>query len=195
MDMDNLQKYANRFFDELEIFEDISRGHNYKAFLRQAINEFLESETKQSALAVYDAFFGSYRITLGGASNRFIDLLDVLRSYEENAGTLVDQQRDHYIHSVNVFILGLCIYIQNAKFRAAFDVANLNKIDYPKLYDTQHEEFFYRWGIASLFHDVGYPIEIIGKQLKKFLEFVSSVGGSKTLKSHLEFENFEDWNS
>jgi hypothetical protein len=192
--MYNLQKYANRFFDELEVFEDVSRGHNYKAFLRQSINEFIESETKQSALAVYDAFFGSYRITLGGADNRFIDLLDVLRDYEENAATLIDWQRDHYIHSVNVFILGLCIYIQNANFRVSFTVANLDKSKYKNSYDTKHEEFFYRWGIASLFHDVGYPIEIIGKQLKKFMEFVSSVGGSETLKYRLEFENFEELN-
>ena len=192
--MDNLQKYAHRFFDELEVFEDVSRGHSYKAFLRQSINEFLESETKQSAFAVYDAFFGSYRITLGGESNRFIDLLDVLRSYEENAATLIERQRDHYIHSVNVFILGLCIYIQNASFRAAFDAANLDKTDYLNSYDTKHEEFFYRWGTAALFHDVGYPIEIIGKQLSKFLEFMSDVGGGKTLKSRLKFENFEELN-
>ena len=192
--MDNLQKYTNRFFDQLEVFEDLSRGHSYKAFLRQSINEFLESETKQSALAVYDAFFGSYRITLGGADNRFIDLLDVLRCYEENAATLIDRQRDHYTHSVNVFILGLCIYIENANFRTAFDAANLNKTNYQNFYDTKHEEFFYRWGIASLFHDVGYPIEIIGKQLKKFLEFVSDVGGGETLKHRLEFENFEELN-
>ena len=193
-DMDNLKKYTKHFFDELEVFEDVSRGHSYKAFLRQSINEFLERETKQSAFAVYEAFFGSYRITLGGADNRFIDLLDVLRSYEENAATLIYRQRDHYIHSVNVFILGLCIYIQNSSFRAAFDDTNLDKSVYSNFYDTTHEEFFYRWGIASLFHDVGYPIEIIGKQLKKFLEFVSDVGGSETLKSRLEFENFEELN-
>ncbi len=181
--MDNLQKYTNRFFDELEVFEDVSRGHSYKAFLRQSINEFLESETKQSALAVYDAFFSSYSITLGGANNRFIDLIDVLRSYEENAATLIDVQRDHYTHSVNVLILGLCIYIQNTNFRVSFAATNLDKSEYKNSYDTKHEEFFYRWGIASLFHDVGYPIEIIGKQIKKFLEFVSNVGGSETLKT------------
>lgn len=192
--MDNLQKYLNRFFDELEVFEDVSRGHNYKAFLRQSINEFLESETKQSALAVYDAFFDSYRITLEGESNCFMDLLDVLRRYEENAATLIDRQRDHYIHSVNVFILGLCIYIQNTGFREAFDTTNLNKTEYLNSYDTKHEEFFYRWGIAALFHDVGYPIEIIGKQLSKFLEFVSSVGGGALLKSRIEFENFAELN-
>ena len=193
--LDNLQKYAHRFFDELEVFEDVSRGHNYKVFLRQSINEFLESETKQSAFAVYEAFFGSYRITLGGgADNRFIDLLDVLRDYEENAATLIYRQRDHYIHSVNVFILGLCIFIQNSNFRAAFDDTNLDKSVYSNFYATRHEEFFYRWGIASLFHDVGYPIEIIGKQLSKFLEFMSDVGGGKVLKPRVEFENFEELN-
>ena len=128
--MNNLLNYSNHFFDELEVFEDVSRGHSYKAFLHQSINEFLERETKQSAFAVYEAFFDSYRITLGGAANRFIDLLDRLRSYEENAATLIYRQRDHYIHSVNVFILGLCIYIQNASYRAVFDAVNMDKKDY-----------------------------------------------------------------
>jgi len=58
---------------------------------------------------------------LEGSSNPFIDPLDVLKSYEENATVLIDRQRDHYIHSVNVFILGLCIYTGNAKYRAAFE--------------------------------------------------------------------------
>lgn len=62
-----------------------------------------------------------------GENNPFIDLLDVLRSYEENAATLIDKQRGHYIQSVNVFILGLCVYTQNGNFRAAFDAVNMDK--------------------------------------------------------------------
>lgn len=193
--MNNLQKYSNQFFDELEVFEDISRGHSYKAYLRQAVLEFLENETKRNAFAVYESFFDSYRITLAGDTNPFIDLLDVLRAYEENAATLIDKQRDHYIHSVNVFILGLCIYIRNAKFRATFDARNMDKADYPHSYDTKHEEFFYRWGIASLFHDVGYPVEIIGNQISKFMAFATEVDDKVKVKSHLEFDNFEELNS
>ena len=193
--MNNLQKYANHFFDELEVFEDVSRGHCYKGFIRQAVLEFLENETKEKAFAVYETFFDSYRITLKGESNPFIDLLDVLRSYEENAATLIDKQRDHYIHSVNVFILGLCIYIQNAGFRSAFDAANMDKSNYPYSYDTKHEEFFYRWGIASLFHDIGYPVEIIGKQIGKFMDFATGIDSDAKVKSHLEFDNFEELNS
>ena len=193
--MNNLQKYVNHFFDELEVFEDVSRGHCYKVFMRQAVLEFLENETKETAFAVYEAFFDSYRITLKGDSNPFIDLLDVLRSYEENAATLIDKQRDHYIHSVNVFILGLCIYTQNVHYRTAFDSVNMDKMDYLYSYDTKHEEFFYRWGLASLFHDVGYPVEIIGKQISKFMDFATRVDSDVRVRSHLEFENFEELNS
>ena len=193
--MINFIKYSNHFFDELEVFEDISRGHSYKAYLRQAVIEFLERETKNTAFGVYRSFFDSYRITLEGKSNPFIDLLDVLLSYEERASTLIDKQRDHYVHSVNVFILGLCFYSQNANFQAAFDAVNLDKSNYPFSYDTKHEEFFYRWGIASLFHDVGYPVEIIGKQISKFMDFATEVGSNTKVKSHLEFDNFEEVNA
>jgi len=193
--MINFIKYSNHFFDELEVFEDISRGHSYKAYLHQAVIEFLERETKATAFGVYRSFFDSYRITLEGTSNPFIDLLDVLLSYEERASTLIDKQRDHYIHSVNVFLLGLCFYSQNPNFRAAFDAVNLDKTNYPFSYDTKHEEFFYRWGIAALFHDVGYPVEIIGKQISKFMDFATEVGSNTKVKSHLEFDNFEEVNA
>jgi hypothetical protein len=187
--------YTNKFFDELEVFEDISRGHSYKAYLRQAVIEFLENESKETAFAVYRSFFDSYRITLEGNTNPFIDLLDVLLSYEERASTLIDKQRDHYVHSVNVFILGLCFYSQNPRFRAAFSDVHLDKSSYANSYDTKHEEFFYRWGIASLFHDVGYPVEIVGKQINKFISFATEVDQQGKVRTHLEFDDFDEFNS
>ena len=193
--MNHFIDYSNQFFNELEMYEDLSNGHNYKAYLHQAVIEFLEHETKDTAFEVYRSFFDSYRITLEGNTNPFIDLLDVLLSYEERASTLIDKQRDHYVHSVNVFILGLCFYSQNAKFRAAFDSANLEKAKYPFSYDTKHEEFFYRWGVASLFHDVGYPVEIIGKQINKFISFATEVDQGGEVKTRLEFDNFEVFNA
>ena len=193
--MNNLRKYADRFFDGLEVYEDTARGHNYKAFLHQAVLEFLDNETKGTAFAVYASFFDSYRITLDGESNPFIDLMDVLLSYEEKAGTLISKSRDHLIHSVNVFILGLSIYAQNTNFQKIFNAANMDKTEYPYSYDTKHEEFFYRWGLASLFHDIGYPVEIIDRQIKKFIAFATEVDGKDSVNPHLEFENFEELNS
>ena len=193
--MKNIKKYTNQFFDALEVYEDVSRGHNYKAYMHQAALEFMENECKETAFAVYKSFFDSYRITMPGKNKCFIDLLDALLDYEERAATLIDKQRDHYIHSVNVFILGLCIYANNINFRSAFDRINLDKTSYAFSYDTRHEEFFYRWGIASLFHDIGYPIEIIGKQINKFLGFATMLDDHAKINFHLAYDNFEAINS
>lgn len=193
--MNDMKKYVERFFENLNVFEDIKRGHCYKIFIKQAILEFLNHETKETAFAVYRTFFDSYRITLEGESNPFIDLLDVLKNYEENASVLIDKQRDHYIHSVNVFILGLCIFTQNKNYRDAFNQTVLDKQKYAFSYDTQNEEFFYRWGLASLFHDVGYPVEIVERQINKFVDFATDVDGkSDKVNVQLTFADFDQLN-
>ena len=164
--------------------------------MQQAILEVLRNETKDTAFAVYRTFFDSYRIRMAGQSNPFVDLLDVLKNYEENASILIDKQRDHYVHSVNVFILGLCIYSGNRKYRVAFHKTNMDKKVYPFSYDTKNEEFFYRWGLASLFHDVGYPVEIVGRQINKFIDFDTGAGGgTEKVNVQLSFENFNELNS
>jgi len=180
------------FFKELEIHEDVGNGHHYKAYLQQAVTDFVRLPDKQAAFNVYQAFFDCYRIRLEGESNPFLDLLDVLKSYEESAATLIDRQRDHFTHSVNVFLLGICVYSRNPSYQAAFN----KKCAYENAYPTRHEEFFYRWGLASLFHDVGYPVEIIGRQINKFIGFVTDVDGDEVkVLAHLQFENFEELNA
>jgi len=193
--MNDIRESVANFFEQLEVYEDLKKGHCYKIFMSQAIYEFLDNETKETAFEVYRIFFDSYRIKMEGKTNPFIDLLDMLKNYEENAAILIDKQRDHYIHSVNVFILGLSIYVNNIKYRSAFDFAVMDKDIYSYSYDTKNEEFFYRWGIASLFHDVGYPIEIVGRQVNKFANFVTEVDGSEEkLKVKLSFGNFDELN-
>ena len=192
----NLTKYIKKFFSELQIDRD--KESILKESMEQSMLCFLVDETKDTAFDVYKIFFGMYRIILDGTKNPFLDLIDVLSAYEERAATLIDKQRDHYIHSVNVFILGLCVYIQNAEFRRAFDKAELDEKKYPENYKTMHEEFFFRWGLASLFHDVGYPVEIIGKQIESFLKFATDADhdiNMGEIKAHLEFQNFRRLNS
>jgi hypothetical protein len=193
--MSDLRQSALFFFDMLEVFEDKDRGHCYKIFMRQAVAEFLNAENKETAFAVYRTFFDSYRVRLKGSTNPFLDLLDVLKNYEENAAVLIDKQRDHYIHSVNVFLIGLAIYYANARYRASFDRTVMNKNEYPFSYNTLHEEFYYRWGLASLFHDVGYPVEIVGRQINKFIDFATDTAGrEKKVNVQLSFENFDELN-
>ena len=196
--MNQLQQYVEDFFS---LF-NLENTNAYKKFtsnsIKMALLTFLADETKENASTVYEIFFSTYRIIMENSKSTFIDLLDVLSAYEERAATLIDKQRDHYIHSVNVFILGLCIYSQNSSFRAAFKKTNIDKNKYPENYPNEHEEFLFRWGIAALFHDVGYPVEIIGKQIENFMDFAANTdqtNSSEKVKAHLEFENFRCLNS
>ena len=197
MKQSTLMQCIETFFQELDISAD--QGTCFKKdYLAQSVYEFLRGESKDSAFHVYEIFFGTYRIMLSGAKNPFVDLLDTLRSYEERAATLIEKQRDHFVHSVNVFILGLAIYAANKPYRDAFSDAVMDDSKYPENFPTAREEFLFRWGLAALFHDVGYPVEIISNQLMRFLKFVTDADHDSTLgdvKVHLEFENFRRFNS
>jgi hypothetical protein len=109
------RQYIDDFFKSLKMKEDCIKGSCHGLYLKEAIVQFLEGENKKNAMDVYVTFFDSYKAMHG--KNNFIDLLDILKSYEENAATLIDKQRDHYVHSVNVFLLGLAVYSQNQSFR------------------------------------------------------------------------------
>lgn len=196
MDKKNLRAYTDDFFETLEMYEDTARGHSFKNYIHQSVCKFLDFESKETALDVYLSFFDAYRIAMGDGQNAFADLLDIMRSYEEKAATLTARQRDHYVHSVNVFLLGLAVFSRNASYRMAFSASVLDKNAYPFSYDTQNEEFFYRWGIASLFHDAGYPMEIIHKQTDQYLNFIVDAVGKKEekVKTYLEFADFSKFN-
>ena len=188
---------VQRFFDELEVSGG-DLAAKKKDYLAQSVSAFLQDETKENAFFVYELFFGTYRISLSGAKNPFLDLLDTLRDYEERAATLIEKQRDHFVHSVNVFILGLAVYAGNSNYRKAFQRAVMNPDKYPENLPSSGEEFFFRWGLAALFHDVGYPVEIISNQMSRFLRFVTDADQDRSLgevKAHLEFENFRRFNS
>ena len=97
----------NIFFDKLEIWEDINNGKSYKSEIHQAILSFLNDSSMENALSIYEIFFEAYWIGTQNEINPFIDLIKKMNTFEKNAGRLVTKQRDHFVHSVFVFILGL----------------------------------------------------------------------------------------
>ena len=107
------KQYIEDFFKQ---FKSIKSSSYMELYLKEAIMNFIKEEDKTSAFDVYTEFFDSCKIMAKGNAN-IIDLFDVLKYYEENASVLLDKQRDHYVHSVNVFLLGLSIYSQNENFR------------------------------------------------------------------------------
>lgn len=185
-------RYIDEFF---KLYKSKKRRDSFNYYLKESIDDFLRNENKSNAFDVYVNFFDSYKMVLTGNKN-LIDLLDVLRYYEENAAVLVDKQRDHYVHSVNVFLLGLSIYSQNNNFRDTVE-EDFNKItEQNRIYDTDIEKFLFEWGIASLCHDVGYPMEITNNQIKKFVDLVSaSDDKSSSASPYIGFNSFEALNS
>lgn len=88
----------------------------------------------------------SYR----GKPDLFKGLVD-LAKVEMGIGELQPNQRDHVVHSVLTFILG--VYM-------------INKI--PKL--NRIEPF--EWSLASFFHDVAYPVEISQRIIVKYTDVI-----------------------
>ncbi|ADC47137.1 hypothetical protein mru_1287 [Methanobrevibacter ruminantium M1] len=212
-EQNNLRPYIEDFFRDLQLYDDYKNGHHYKDLLEGSIILFLEKENTYTAYEIYENFFMIYQITDEdkshghktesidiSESNSLLKLVNVMKDYEENTGDLIEKQRDHFIHSVNVFILGLAIYASNHKYRNAFE-AYVTDSPYKKYYKTADgefsaEEFLYRWGIASLFHDIGYPVEIIGKQLSKFINDSSqSISQKYKVNTAVNFKNFNELNS
>ena len=213
MGENNLKVYVDEFFEGLELYDDYKNGHEYKSLLTAAIDVFFEHESNYTAFEIYQTFFMIYQITpenkseekrgdcnLASEPNTLLDLVNIMKDYEQKTGDLIERQRDHFIHSVNVFLLGLAIYSQNEKFRNVFK-NYVKKSEYKKFYKTKDnkfsdEEFLYRWGVASLFHDIGYPFEIIGKQLNKFInDGVKSISNTYDVDVSIDFKDFNEFNS
>ena len=129
--------------------------------LENALKRFLESGAARDAFDVYfcylEMFVGKYDKTRS--------MVELLSEFESNGSSLLMKHRDHYSHSVYVFALGLAIYETNAKFR---------KI-YAKSYDIADEaeaahHYLKYWGMTSLFHDIGYPMELPYEQVASYFE-------------------------
>ena len=126
-----------------------------------AVDRFLKSGKKEDAFDVYfcylEMFIGDYEKT-----RRMIELLS---EFEANGSGLLMKHRDHYSHSVYVFCLGLAIYESNDLFREAYK-------GYYKIEDGHAAACHYLqyWGLASLFHDIGYPFELPFEQVCSYFE-------------------------
>ena len=48
-------------------------------------------------------------------------MIELLSEYEVNGSGLLVKHRDHYVHSVYVFILGLAVYQKNALYRKSYN--------------------------------------------------------------------------
>ena len=196
----NLKKYVDDFFNNLVLFDDNRNNHKYKGILKASIDLFLDNKTNYSALKVYEMFFMIYQINSKDKSDSEISILNeanipldfvrLMNKYAYMAGY------DILVHSVDVFILGLAIYSQNKNYRVHFSTYVIDS-PYDKYFRrdderVSHEEFLYRWAIASLFCDIAIPFEFMTKSLKNKLnsEF-NSILSSYNESYSVDFTSFK----
>lgn len=134
--------------------------------LERAIHQFSESGSKESAFDVYFAFCEIFRPFGKNYSTSRI-LLEMLAEHESNASSLMMKHRDHYSHSIYVFMIGIAVFANNKDIRAAFYEKYCPEDDNTS---RKNGEFLRLWGMAALFHDIGYPFEIAHQQLQAFFE-------------------------
>ena len=149
--------------------------------LSNAIKRFLENSKKENAFDIYfcylEMFIGDYKNT-----RRMIELLS---EFEENGSGLLMKHRDHYVHSVYVFLIGLAIYESN----------EIYKKQYKKYYNLTDEKFaahhFLKyWGLTSLFHDIGYPFELPFEQVASYFEVA---GDDRKNRPYVAYRSLDDY--
>lgn len=154
---------------ELEDFEGTSAsGHQIpfnmekdidRLCLENAVHRFMKSGMAEDAFDVYfcylEMFIGNY-----GTSKKMIEML---AEFESNASVLLMKHRDHYAHSVYVFILGLAVYQRNSYVRRTY--RQFYRLDGER--EAAHH-FLKYWGMTALFHDIGYPFELPFEQVKSY---------------------------
>ena len=126
-----------------------------------AIKRFLKSGKKEDAFDVYYCYLEMF---IGGYE-KIRHMIELLSEFEENGSGLLMKHRDHYSHSVYVFIIGLAIYESNSTYRNEF------KKFYNQSDDNKAAHNFLKyWGLTSLFHDIGYPFELPFEQVASYFE-------------------------
>ncbi|MCR5650013.1 MAG: hypothetical protein K6F86_02390 [Lachnospiraceae bacterium] len=134
--------------------------------LYNAVHGFMETGSREDAFDVYYALINIISVSDYGRAKKLIEMLS---NYENSASSLVMSHRDHYSHSVYVFIIGLAIYNNNAKYREVYRNTYYGKSAVAD--DEAALNFLQFWGVTSLFHDIGYPFEIPFEQIKTYFTY------------------------
>jgi len=151
--------------------------------LELALKRFLASGAAEDAFDVYFCFMEMFI----GEYGRSRTLVELLSEFENNGSSLLMKHRDHYSHSVYVFALGLAIFETNKGFRDIY--ADFYKLGDGDSADTAHHYIRY-WGITSLFHDIGYPLELPFEQAVSYFEVNKESRSERPFLAYHSLKNY-----
>ena len=119
--------------------------------MENAIHKFVETGSREDAFDIYfcfiDIFFGNEKNT----SRKLIELISQFEAEDSK-----------FAHSAYVFLIGLAIYQTSSAFRKAYATYYRTAIaegDDKVRARSAAGHFLKYWGMASLFHDIGYKLE------------------------------------
>ena len=132
--------------------------------LERTLGDFLITGTTQAAYLVYYCYLEMF--WSGTESGEVRRMIEQLSEFEKNSSPLLASHRDHFVHSVYVFAIGLAVYQQSPLFREAYQ--ERYKDDFDGISPAHH--FLKYWGFAALFHDMGYPFELSFNQVQDYFK-------------------------
>lgn len=149
--------------------------------MERSLRQFCKTGKKSDAFCVYYCFCEIFSV-FGSGYDSTNKLLEVLSDHEYHSGELLTKHRDHYSHSAYVFALGLAIYAKDAAFRKLFR-------EFYKAEKASDTSFLHWWGLAALFHDIGYPFQLAHEQIKTYVE--NMPGYDAATYPYVAYENMD----
>ena len=152
--------------------------------LYYAIHDFCEAGQKKDAFNIY---YWVITELLGMDYTAAKRMIEMLSNYEGNASQLTMKHRDHYTHSVFVFLTGLAIFNSSDEYRNTYREKYFveKEVSDKELAD----DFFRFWSITSLFHDIGYVYEIPFEQIKSY----TAEDEKAEERTFFSYENVKYW--
>ncbi|MCJ7497562.1 MAG: hypothetical protein MUO78_05455 [candidate division Zixibacteria bacterium] len=180
----NIKEQIQESINSKEHFAFNSSAQIQKEKFKKLTNKFLTAKTygesERTARRLMN--FIIYQHDKATAVGPVLESLNNFELYEKYD---YGQQRLHFFHQANVFLLGLFLYhsvpIINSKIDHEMELTTKDiEVDGTEMHysgQTPFGEFLYRWRLVSLSHDLGYGISLSGNDetmIKEYLEGIST---------------------
>ncbi|MFX0139280.1 MAG: hypothetical protein ACFFDN_36905 [Candidatus Hodarchaeota archaeon] len=168
-----------------QIINNVKKNENFfspfllnkkKRALRSSTLRFLNSTTYRE-LEDNSRTPRSINYNIHEKTRTLLPLGEIMHRFELYEKYGYKYQRLHFPHLVNVYLLGLFFFHNSSLIHKRLIqkiIKEPNRIFVPELkkrfdFSSEHPEgeFYYRWRLASLCHDFGYPIELLSNDAKK----------------------------
>ena len=162
-------------YDDIQLkIKDIFEK-NYSIELEKLLKEFYCDRIEDNAKKIFNYLGNHYKMS------KLYAKIDELYVYEKSLGKILKKHRTHYIHSLDVFLLGIFFYSTIKSVKESIDYLINRQTGYTDKKELE-KDFLFRWSIAACLHDIAYPIEMT---IKAFNEYAAKVTRTKNLENCL----------